>query len=113
MTLKLMCGKRAITDLATKDVLLTLILFRSGIYCLLAVATMLNIMTPELVAGLPEFIISCQTYEGGFGNASFPGWAFSGEYVSTCVCLTPDLPNNPSITRRGTDRPHRTAPAAR
>lgn len=57
----------------------------SGIYCLLSVATMLNIMTPELVAGVPEFIVSCQTYEGGFGNASFPGWAFSGEYVSTYV----------------------------
>ena len=58
---------------------------------------MLNIMTPELVAGLPEFIISCQTYEGGFGNASFPGWAFSGEYVSTYVCLAPDPSNYISL----------------
>lgn len=47
-----------------------------GIYCLLVAATLLNILTPELVAGTAEFISSCQTYEGGFGNASYPGWAF-------------------------------------
>ncbi|KAI0795986.1 terpenoid cyclases/Protein prenyltransferase [Abortiporus biennis] len=46
-----------------------------GIYCLLTVATMLNMLTPELLEGTPEFIASCQTYEGGFGSASFPGWA--------------------------------------
>ncbi|KAJ3482523.1 hypothetical protein NLI96_g6922 [Meripilus lineatus] len=46
-----------------------------GIYCLLVVATILNILTPELLEGTPEFIASCQTYEGGFCNASFPGWA--------------------------------------
>lgn len=56
---------------------------RSGIYCLLAVATLLNIITPELVAGIPEFLASCQTYEGGFGSASFPGWALcNGTYPS-------------------------------
>lgn len=47
-----------------------------GLYCLMAVATMLNIVTPELVRGMPEFIVSCQSYEGGFGNASFPEWSF-------------------------------------
>ncbi len=47
-----------------------------GIYCLLAVATLLNLLTPELLAGVPEFLATCQTYEGGFCNASFPGWAF-------------------------------------
>ncbi|KAI0919633.1 hypothetical protein AcW1_003166 [Taiwanofungus camphoratus] len=47
-----------------------------GLYCLIAVATLLNIATPQLLAGMPEFIASCQTYEGGFGNASFPEWAF-------------------------------------
>lgn len=50
-----------------------------GLYCLLAVATLLNLLTPELLEGVPEFIASCQTYEGGFGNASFPGWAFSSD----------------------------------
>ncbi|THV08641.1 terpenoid cyclases/Protein prenyltransferase [Dendrothele bispora CBS 962.96] len=43
-----------------------------GIYCLLCVATLLNIITPELVEGTPEFLASCQTYEGGFASASFP-----------------------------------------
>lgn len=38
---------------------------------------MLNMITPELIKGVPAFIASCQTYEGGFGNASFPDWAFS------------------------------------
>ena len=55
----------------------------SGIYCLLIVATLLNILTPELLEGVPEFIASCQTYEGGFGSASFPEWAFSG----TCLAV--------------------------
>ncbi|KAI0728285.1 terpenoid cyclases/Protein prenyltransferase [Fomitopsis betulina] len=50
-----------------------------GLYCLLAVATLLNLLTPELLEGVPEFIASCQTYEGGFGNASFPDWAFSND----------------------------------
>jgi len=45
-----------------------------GIYCLLTVATLLDLMTPELVAGTAEFIASCQTYEGGFSNASFPSY---------------------------------------
>lgn len=43
-----------------------------GIYCLLAVALLLDIFTPELVSGTPAFIASCQTYEGGFSSASHP-----------------------------------------
>ncbi|EFP89630.2 uncharacterized protein PGTG_15593 [Puccinia graminis f. sp. tritici CRL 75-36-700-3] len=31
----------------------------------LTVATLLNLLTPELVQDLPEYIVSCQTYEGG------------------------------------------------
>ncbi|GBE85920.1 Protein farnesyltransferase subunit beta [Sparassis crispa] len=50
-----------------------------GLYCLLSTATLLNIVTPELLKGMPEFIVSCQSYEGGFGNASFPEWAFPEE----------------------------------
>lgn len=46
-----------------------------GIYCLLVTATLLNMITPELIRDLPSFIASCQTYEGGFCNASFPDWA--------------------------------------
>jgi protein farnesyltransferase subunit beta len=43
-----------------------------GIYCLLVTATLLNIMTPELVEGTATFLASCQTYEGGFSSASHP-----------------------------------------
>ncbi|KAI0628312.1 terpenoid cyclases/Protein prenyltransferase [Trametes polyzona] len=50
-----------------------------GVYCLLVVATLLNLLTPELLAGVPDFLATCQTYEGGFGNASFPGWAFEAD----------------------------------
>lgn len=48
-----------------------------GIYCLLVVATMLNLLTPELVRGLREFVVSCQTYEGGFSAASQPYFSAS------------------------------------
>ncbi|KAH9956376.1 terpenoid cyclases/Protein prenyltransferase [Lactifluus volemus] len=43
-----------------------------GIYCLLAVAHLLDIVTPELIDGTAAFIASCQTYEGGFSSASHP-----------------------------------------
>ncbi|KAH9934610.1 terpenoid cyclases/Protein prenyltransferase [Amylocystis lapponica] len=56
-----------------------------GLYCLMAVATLLDLLTPELLRGVPEFVASCQTYEGGFGNASFPGWAFQDDSGSPVV----------------------------
>ncbi|EIN06481.1 terpenoid cyclases/Protein prenyltransferase [Punctularia strigosozonata HHB-11173 SS5] len=43
-----------------------------GIYCLLVVAQLLDLLTPELVAGTASFVASCQTYEGGFSSASQP-----------------------------------------
>jgi len=43
-----------------------------GIYCLLVVALLLDLLTPELVNGTAAFIASCQTYEGGFSSASHP-----------------------------------------
>lgn len=49
-----------------------------GIYCLLLVATLLNILTPELVENTAEFISSCQTYEGGFSSSSHPSYSLSG-----------------------------------
>ncbi|KAG5733406.1 Protein farnesyltransferase subunit beta [Termitomyces sp. T112] len=48
-----------------------------GIYCLLVTATLLDILTPELVEGTASFIVSCQTYEGGFASASQPYYAAS------------------------------------
>ncbi|KAF9524771.1 terpenoid cyclases/protein prenyltransferase alpha-alpha toroid [Crepidotus variabilis] len=52
-----------------------------GIYCLLVVATLLDILTPELVEGTAEFIASCQTYEGGFASASHPSYSLGGELL--------------------------------
>ena len=49
----------------------------SGIYCLLVVSSLLNILTPELVEGTAEFIASCQTYEGGFASSSHPSIFFN------------------------------------
>lgn len=53
-----------------------------GIYCLLVVATLLDIVTEELVEGVPEFLASCQTYEGGFASASFPNYDANGRLIS-------------------------------
>ena len=35
-------------------------------------ATLLDILTPELLEGTAAFIASCQTYEGGFASSSQP-----------------------------------------
>lgn len=43
-----------------------------GIYALLVVSILLDILTPELIEGIPSFIASTQTYEGGFASASAP-----------------------------------------
>ncbi|KAG7093437.1 hypothetical protein E1B28_007115 [Marasmius oreades] len=64
MSLKQPDGSFTVSKLGEVDV--------RGIYCLLAVATLLNLLTPELIAGTASFIASCQTYEGGFACASFP-----------------------------------------
>ncbi|TFK49209.1 terpenoid cyclases/Protein prenyltransferase [Heliocybe sulcata] len=53
-----------------------------GIYCLLVVATLLDLLTPELVAGTPAFLASCQTYEGGFSSSSQPYFS-SGTLLSS------------------------------
>lgn len=47
-------------------------LFCSGIYCLLVVADLLDLLTPELIDKTAGFIASCQTYEGGFSSSSQP-----------------------------------------
>lgn len=56
-----------------------------GIYCLLVVAHLLDLLTPELLDGTPAFIASCQTYEGGFSSASQP--YFSAEADDSTVLL--------------------------
>lgn len=40
-------------------------------YCVLSVAALLNILTEELMQGTTEFLVSCQTYEGGFAGTPF------------------------------------------
>ncbi|PFH45619.1 hypothetical protein AMATHDRAFT_77974 [Amanita thiersii Skay4041] len=60
-----------------------------GIYCLLVTATLLDMLTPELVAGTAEFIASCQTYEGGFSSSSQP-------YFSVSQTQTPSPSPSPS-----------------
>lgn len=35
-------------------------------------ATLLDLMTPELIEGTAGFVASCQTYEGGFSSSSHP-----------------------------------------
>ncbi|GAA5859481.1 hypothetical protein JCM1840_004634 [Sporobolomyces johnsonii] len=47
-----------------------------GCYCALTVAVLLNLLTPELARRTPEFIASCQTYEGGLASSAHP---FAGE----------------------------------
>lgn len=42
-----------------------------SIYTCLVVARVLNILTPELCDGVAEYLLSCQTYEGGFGGEPF------------------------------------------
>ena len=40
-------------------------------YCVLVIASLLGILTPELCAGVEDWILQCQTYQGGF--AGVPG----------------------------------------
>lgn len=47
-------------------------------YTVLAIARVLNILTPELVSGTAEYLLACQTYEGGFGGE--PGNEAHGGY---------------------------------
>jgi protein farnesyltransferase subunit beta len=38
-----------------------------GTYCALAIAHLCNMVTLELIDGAAEFIVRCQTFEGGIG----------------------------------------------
>lgn len=63
-----------------------------AVYCVLCIASMLNIMTPELIKGVPEWLQKCQTYEGGFGGT--PGDEAHGGYtfcavLSLCILGSP------------------------
>jgi protein farnesyltransferase subunit beta len=49
-------------------------------YCVICIASLYGILTPELTKGVIEYVASCQTYEGGFGgepgNEAHGGYAF-------------------------------------
>ncbi|CAK4831769.1 unnamed protein product [Aphanomyces euteiches] len=50
-------------------------------YCAISIASLYGILTPELTAGVVDFVRACQTYEGGFGP--FPHQEAHGGY---CFC---------------------------
>ncbi|KAF4521030.1 hypothetical protein B566_EDAN002525 [Ephemera danica] len=50
-----------------------------GVYCALSIARLTNVYTKELFAGSADWILSCQTYEGGF--AGVPGMEAHGGYA--------------------------------
>ncbi|KAJ1446719.1 terpenoid cyclases/protein prenyltransferase alpha-alpha toroid [Pelagophyceae sp. CCMP2097] len=54
-----------------------------GTYTVVCIAALYNMLTPELVAGVAEYALSCQTYEGGFGGE--PGVEAHGGYVFCAV----------------------------
>ncbi|KAI8824838.1 farnesyltransferase, CAAX box, beta [Fimicolochytrium jonesii] len=54
-----------------------------GIYCALATAKLVGILTSELYEGSAAFIHRCQTYEGGIGGA--PGYEAHGGYTFCAV----------------------------
>ncbi|RYG46640.1 hypothetical protein EON67_09340, partial [archaeon] len=52
-------------------------------YAVLAVASLCGMLTPELTAGTADFLLRCQTYEGGF--AGEPGAEAHGGYTFCAV----------------------------
>lgn len=58
-----------------------------GLYCLLVTATLLNLLTPDLLKGVPEFIAACQSYEGGFSSASLRclDGTNTSEFLTSCL----------------------------
>ncbi|ODQ65050.1 terpenoid cyclases/Protein prenyltransferase [Nadsonia fulvescens var. elongata DSM 6958] len=59
-----------------------------AVYTALATASLLNIMTPELIHNTAQWLSSCQTFEGGFsespGREAHGGYAFC---VLAALCL--------------------------
>lgn len=54
-----------------------------GTYTAIAIASALNLLTPELINGTVEYLKSCQTFEGGFGGE--PGTEAHGGYTYCAV----------------------------
>ncbi|KAI0223397.1 Protein farnesyltransferase subunit beta [Lamellibrachia satsuma] len=71
-----------------------------GAYCAVSVAKLTNIVTPKMFDGTAEWIVCCQTYEGGFagcpgveahGGYSFCGLAALMLLGKECLCDTKSL----------------------
>lgn len=50
-----------------------------GIYCMLSCSTLTGILDEEIACGLDEYVLSCQSYEGGI--SSYPGTEAHGGYT--------------------------------
>mmetsp|Transcript_34283 Transcript_34283/g.66384 ORF Transcript_34283/g.66384 Transcript_34283/m.66384 type:complete len:471 (+) Transcript_34283:3-1415(+) len=78
-----------------------------GTYTSLAVASILNIITPELVDGVAEFVARNQTYEGGIGaepgNEAHGGYAYCGLAALRIINRT-DAIDLPALLRWATQR---------
>jgi len=71
-----------------------------GTYCGLSAARLLNVITPELTKGCDDFLLRCQTYEGGFGCVPFAeahsGYTFCG--LAAChIVGCQDRVNTPKL----------------
>ncbi|CAE8641653.1 unnamed protein product [Polarella glacialis] len=59
-----------------------------GSYCAMAVASMLHMLTDELMEGLPDYIRRCQTWEGGLageaGLEAHGGYSYCG-LAALCI----------------------------
>lgn len=63
-----------------------------GAYTVLTVASLLNLLTPELTAGVGRWLALCQTHEGGIGgepgNEAHGGYTFCGLAASVLLNST-------------------------
>ncbi|KAK4052501.1 CAAX farnesyltransferase (FTase) subunit beta [Microbotryomycetes sp. JL201] len=90
-----------------------------GCYCALVIASLLNMLTPELAHNTSQFIASCQTYEGGLASSAATvdsattnapplgeahgGYAFCA--LASYAMLRPlDDPNSPANAAPRTDK---------
>lgn len=59
-----------------------------GTYCAISVASMLHMLTDELMEGVPEYVLRCQTYEGGIageeGLEAHGGYSYCG-LAAVCI----------------------------
>ena len=54
-----------------------------GVYTAIAVASLLGLLSPQLTAGTIDYLVACQTYEGGMGGE--PGNEAHGGYTFCAV----------------------------